>query len=185
MTNAVLDANVLFPAPLRDYLLHLAELKLFLPKWTDEIHEEWITNLLAKRRDLKRQSLESAKKAMNEAFPDSNIIRFKGGMESLHLPDAKDRHVLAAAIKSDADVIVTFNTRDFPAPYLKTFGISRQHPDDFVSHLIVAHGAKTLEALENQSRRLRNPPKSKQDVLEALKRCGLPKSAAFLQSRLA
>ena len=37
-TTVVPDANVLFPAPLRDYLIHLAELKLFLPKWMDEIH---------------------------------------------------------------------------------------------------------------------------------------------------
>ena len=157
---------------------------MFIPKWTDEIQEEWIAGLLTKRRDLKRQSLESARKAMNEAFPDSNITRYKGGIEALLLPDAKDRHVLAAAIKGDADIIVTFNTRDFPISYLKTFGILRQHPDDFVSQFIVAQAPRTLQALENHSRRLRNPPKSKEDVLEVLKRCGLPKSAALLQSRL-
>jgi predicted nucleic acid-binding protein len=184
MTTAVLDANVLFPAPLRDYLLHLAEQKLYIPKWTDEIQGEWITSLLTKRKDLSRKSLESARKAMNEAFPDSNIVRYKVAIKTLRLPDEKDRHVLAAAIKAEADCIVTFNTRDFPTSYVKSFGIISKHPDAFVEQLIADHGPQSLKALENQTDRLRNPPKSKAEVLEALKRCGLAKSAVLLESRL-
>ena len=74
--SAVLDANVLFPAPVRDLLLRLAELDLYRPKWTEEIHDEWIRNLLLKRPDIKRESLDSAKKAMNSAFPDANVSAY-------------------------------------------------------------------------------------------------------------
>ena len=116
--TAILDANVVFPAPLRDYLLSLAELNLYKPKWTEEIQEEWIKSLLVKRKDISRNSLESTKNAMNLAFPDSNITNYKSLIKSLTLPDKKDRHVLAAAIKSKADVIVTFNIKDFPVDYL-------------------------------------------------------------------
>lgn len=49
---ALLDACVLYPAPIRDLLLHLADANLYKPKWTDRIHEEWTRNLLLNRTDL-------------------------------------------------------------------------------------------------------------------------------------
>ena len=117
--TAILDANVLYPAPIRDLLLHLANVELYIPKWTEIIQEEWISNLLLKRTDLKRESLEKTKEAMNAAFPDSNITNFQEIIDSLSLPDKDDRHIVAAAIRSKADVIVTFNIKDFPKGYLK------------------------------------------------------------------
>ncbi len=60
---AILDANVLYPAPLRDYLLHLANLEMYKPKWTKIIQEEWIENLLLNRTDLKRENLEKTRDA--------------------------------------------------------------------------------------------------------------------------
>jgi hypothetical protein len=54
----VYDACVLYPAPLRDLLMHLAMTGLYQAKWTDEIHDEWIRNVLADRSDLKRTQLE-------------------------------------------------------------------------------------------------------------------------------
>lgn len=152
---ALLDANVLFPAPLRDYLLSLAEMNLYKPKWTDEIQDEWIESLLIKRKDISRKSLESAKKAMNAAFPDSNITNYKSLIKSLTLPEKKDRHVLAAAIKSKADVIVTFNIKDFPVEYLKTFDIEVQHPDEFVFHTINLNKSESFHAIKNQVMRLK------------------------------
>jgi hypothetical protein len=52
MKMAVLDANVLYPAPIRNYLLHLAERNLYAPKWTDKIHDEWIRSLCLHRKDI-------------------------------------------------------------------------------------------------------------------------------------
>ena len=92
-----------------------------------------------------------------------------------------DKHVLAAAIRGNANVIVTFNLKDFPAAYLKTFDIEPQHPDTFVSNIINLDINKAIEALNNQVKSLRNPPKTKKDVLESLKNCGLKASVALLE----
>ena len=73
----MLDANVLYPAPLRDYLLHLAGVELYKPKWTKAIQEEWVRNLLENRPDLKKENLVNTRDAMNAAFPDANIFNYE------------------------------------------------------------------------------------------------------------
>lgn len=176
MKMAVLDANVLYPAPVRDYLLHLAEQSLYFPKWTDDIHDEWIRNLIRQRKDISIQSLLSAKNAMTDAFPDANIIHYKHKIRDLDLPDREDRHVLAAAIIANAQDIVTFNVRDFPAEKIERFGIRSTHPDIFIVELIQQHQQKCFDALKTQSSRLKHPPKGINDVLSILKKCGLSKS---------
>jgi|SRR5450432_1876992 len=177
---AVLDANVLYPAPLRDYLLHLASLELYKPTWTKDIQEEWIRNLLINRSDLKRENLEITQDAMNSAFPDANITNYEELISSLSLPDDKDRHILAAAIRGNADVIVTFNLKDFPPDYLKLYDIEVQDPDEFVSNIINLDKLKAENALQNQIRSLRNPPKTRDEVLQTLKKCGLTNSVSML-----
>lgn len=96
---ALLDACILYPAPLRDLLLHIADRGLYRPKWTDKIQEEWTRNLLLNRPDLLAVQLQKTTDAMNRAFPDATIRNFEPLIASLTLPDAHDRHVLAAAIR--------------------------------------------------------------------------------------
>lgn len=182
MEMAVLDANVLYPAPVRDYLLHLAEMDLYFPKWTEEIHNEWIRSLLLQRKDIGEKSLLSAKKAMNEAFPLANIINYKYKIKDLELPDKYDEHVLAAAIISGTKTIVTFNTRDFPAAAIDTFGIRAIHPDLFILELIRQDEHMCLHALKTQTSRLKHPPKKINDVLTVLSQCGLKKSMEQISS---
>lgn len=71
--NAVLDACVLYPAPIRDLLLSFAEAGLFKPFWSDKINDEWVRNLLKNRMDLSLAKMQSTVSAMNSAFPDANI----------------------------------------------------------------------------------------------------------------
>lgn len=182
--KALLDANVLYPAPLRDFLLRLAELELFKPKWTSDIQEEWIRNILLKRTDLKRAQLERTKDMMNAAFPDSNIIKYEKLIKKLHLPDDNDRHVLAAAIKEKAHGIITFNLKDFPADYLKLFHIEALHPDDFIINLINYDKTKSLQSLNNQVKSLKNPPQSIDEVLQTLSNCGLKNSVLKLKNSI-
>ncbi len=118
---------------------------------------------------------------MNAAFPEANIFDYQRIIKELSLPDKNDRHVLAAAIKAKADVIVTFNLKDFPTDYLKGFGVEVQHPDLFISQLIKIDQKKCLVALNNQIESLKNPPKSKDDVLNALIKCGLSNSVKNLK----
>src|SRR6478736_2585668 len=122
--TAVLDACVLYPAPLRDLLLSLTVEGLFRARWSEEIHEEWIRNLLKQRSDLTRDALERTKTFMNSSVPDCVVEGYEYLINSLKLPDADDRHVLAAAIVGHADAIVTFNLKDFPSDViLQTHGI--------------------------------------------------------------
>lgn len=182
--TAVLDACVLYPAPIRDFLLHLASAELYTPKWTDRIHDEWLRNLIANRPDLEPDKLERTKQEMKKAFPDSSVEKYDSLISSVHLPDEDDRHVLAAAIRCKADVIVTFNLKDFPTKDLAPYDIEAQHPDLFISNLIDLNPEKSVAAFRKQVSILKNPPKSEAQVLESLKKCGLEMCSAKLLDNL-
>lgn len=170
---AVLDACVLYPAPVRDLLLSLADVGLYKPKWTAEIQEEWSRNLLLNRADLKKEQLEATMHAMNMAFPDANVERYEGLISGITLPDPHDRHVMAASIRARADVIVTFNLKDFPKSIAVNYDIEILHPDVFLTNLHDLHPAKAKEAFNKMVKRLKNPPKPAAEVLVTLKGCGL------------
>ncbi len=179
--TVLLDANVLYPAPVRDILLSLADKKLFQPKWSADINDEWIRNLLVNREDIKRKDLISTVDAMNKAFPDADTQYYESRMEHLFLPDPDDRHVLAAAIEAGAEGIITFNLKDFPEAALMMHGIEAMHPDDFIEELIGENTDTCFEAFEQQLNRLKNPPLTREYVLDKLLGCGLPKTAASLR----
>lgn len=65
--TVILDACALYPAPLRDFLMELAAGGLFRAKWTDQIHDEWIRNVLKNREDLTPEQLLRTKQLMNQA----------------------------------------------------------------------------------------------------------------------
>ena len=129
---AVYDANILYPAPLRDLFIRLAQAGLVRGRWTETIHDEWVRNVLKDNPHLSSERLARTRTLMNEAVRDSVINGYEDLIDSLTLPDPDDRHVLAAAIHGDAEVIVTFNLKDFPAATLDHFGIEAQHPDAFL-----------------------------------------------------
>ncbi len=170
---AILDACVLYPAPVRDLLLSLAENRLYKPKWSSEIQNEWSENLLLNRPDLKKGQLDLTIEAMNAAFPDSNVENFESLISGISLPDPDDRHVVAAAIRSKADVIVTYNLKDFPSSIEKEYDIEIQHPDIFLSNVYDLHPDKAKEAFNKMVKRLKKPPKSHSEVLETLSKSDL------------
>jgi hypothetical protein len=177
---ARLDACVLYPAPIRDLLLHLASVGLYTPKWTYQIHGEWIRNLLLNRPDLTREQLERIPEAMNNSFPDATVEGYEDLTGSIVLPDEGDRHVVAAAVLCHADVIITANLKDFPSEYLRRFGMEAQHPDYFIANLIDLDPEKGLRAFRTQVSFLKNPPKSEAEVLGTLKKVGLETTSAKL-----
>jgi len=127
----VLDASVLYPPSLRDLLMWLAAARLFVPRLTDEIHTEWIRNVLADHVNVTPAQLERTRHLMNQVAPMCLVTGYEERIQTLRLPDAKDRHVLAAAIESHVDVIVTFKLSDFPMTILQAYGIQPAHPDLF------------------------------------------------------
>jgi hypothetical protein len=98
--------------------------------------------------------------------------------QRLTLPDADDRHVLAAALACVADVIVTFNTADFPAATLRPFSIVAVEPDSFAYQLLPS-GIVASAAADHRAS-LTRPPMSAPEYLQALVRNRLPATAAAL-----
>lgn len=180
--TAIYDASVLYPAPLRDFLLRLAQTELFRVRWTEEIHREWMDAVLRNRPDLSHAQIERTRRLMDEAVPDCLVTGHEPLIEGLRLPDPGDRHVLAAAIRCQADVIVTFNTRDFPATVLDRYGIEAQHPDEFACHLIDLDQDAVRDAFRRQRAALRNPPKSVAELLDTLRRQGLVSTVELLRA---
>jgi len=121
---------------------------------------------------------------MNLAFPDANIIKYARLIASVSLPDSDDRHVLVAAVRCDADIIVTTNLKDFPAHYLQEFDIEAQHPDQFISILIDLDPEKALQAFRSQVERLKNPPLTPDQVLNTLNKSGLVMTCTKLRALL-
>jgi len=132
----LLDVCVLYPAPLRDFLLRLAVTGLFAAKWTDRIHDEWIRNLLMQRPGL-AEKLPRTRELMNRAVPDALVTGYEDLIENLELPDPDDRHVLAAAIRTGAQAIITFSLRDFPEAYLEPYDVEAIHPDKFIEQQLI------------------------------------------------
>ncbi len=179
--TAFYDANVLYPAELRNLLMHLALTGLFRAKWSADVHEEWISALLEKRPDLTRQKLERTRTLMDLHATDALVTGYEDLIPGLQLPDPNDRHVLAAAIRGQADVIVTMNLRDFPADVVGAFGIEAQHPDEFVLHLLDLALGLVIAAAETHRQSLKNPPRTASEYLETLKRQGLIQTASALR----
>lgn len=183
--TAVLDACVLYPAPLRDFLMHLALLDTFRARWSEAIHDEWIRNLLKSRADLRREQLERTRELMNLHVRDALVENYESLIDTLELPDADDRHVLAAAIHSKAEAIITFNLHDFPSEQLGKYGIEAVHPDAFILSLIEEDAETVAEALENQQKTLKNPPQTLEEVLATLEINGLERTVERLGLLLA
>jgi predicted nucleic acid-binding protein len=179
---AVYDACVLYPAPLRDFLLRLARQGVVQPRWSDTILDEVFRNILANRPDLPAQALDRTRELMSSRFPAARIEGHEALIPSLDLPDADDRHVLAAALHARAALIVTFNLRDFPATVLEPKGVVAVHPDDFVLERIADGIEPVLAALRAQVAGLSRPPTTVQDLLARLQECGLPRAVARLRA---
>lgn len=182
--TAVLDACVLYPAPLRDLLLSLASAGLFHARWTPEIEGEWTRNLLANRPDLNLAQLRITQERMTAAIPDCMVTHYEPLIAGLSLPDPDDRHVLAAAIAGHADAIVTVNLKDFPASILATYSLEAQHPDNFVMNQLELREYEALAAIKRMRARLRNPPRSPVEFIDTLQQNGLVQSARRLRERI-
>ncbi len=176
----VLDACVLYPSFLRDLMIRLGLTGLYQPKWSATIEDEWQRNLLANRTDLTPEQIQRTAALMNTAVPDAMITGFEPLIDSVDLPDVDDRHVVAASVRSNSEIIVTFNLKDFPAPALNAFGIEALHPDDFVMDLFDLNRALVLSAVTTQRSNLRRPPMSVDEYLEALLRQGMAQTVKEL-----
>jgi predicted nucleic acid-binding protein len=182
--TALYDACVLYPAPLRDLLMRLAQTGLFRARWTNDIHREWIENLLRNEPHRERAKLERTRDLMNRAVLDCLITGYEPLIPALELPDPDDRHVLAAAIQGRADVIVTSNLKHFPAAVLRNHGVEAQHPDEFISNLIGLEPAIVYATVKQQREGLKNPPQTAEALLVTLEKQELAQTVAALRKAI-
>ena len=174
---ALLDANVLFPFRKRDILLRFPPAGLFHARWTERILDEWTLNLLEQKPHLER-SVRSQRHAIHEHFAEALVTGFEPLIETLELPDADDRHVLAAAIRCGAQHIVTDNLADFPAHILGRFDIEAIDADGFLSRTFDLHQSGALGVLRTLREACSNPPFTPSEFVRDLTAKGLPRLAA-------
>lgn len=174
----VLDANVLFPVRIRDVLLQFAHDGLFRARFTDEILGEWTRSLIREKPHLE-QSIRRQEELIRKKFDECFVTGHLPLIASLELPDPDDRHVLAAAIRCSAQVIVTENHKDFPSDILDDFDIETLSADDMLANTYDLFRGEGVRSLRRIRQRYGNPPFTASEFLLDLTRCGLPKLAAM------
>jgi predicted nucleic acid-binding protein len=178
----VYDASVLYPNTLRDLLIRIAQSGLVQARWTELIVDEMFAALKGDRPDLDRAKLDRTRALMATAVRDWKVTDFEPLIDSLKLPDPDDRHVLAAAIRARAQVIVTSNLKDFPVEDLRKWDIEPKSPDAFVRDQLGLDRDVVVAAIQQIADSWRNPPGTPTDVLDRLERSGLAVSVAELRT---
>jgi predicted nucleic acid-binding protein len=175
-------ANVLYPSTLRDLLIRIAQAGLVQAKWSDRILDEVFDNLKRNRPDLDPEKLDRTRFLINRAVRDCLVVGYEPIEPGLDLPDPDDHHVLAAAIKARAQVIVTRNRKDFPADALAQWNIDVKSRDQFVLDQIDLNREAVYGSVQRIADSWTSPPGTIGDVLNRLEGDGLVESVAQLRS---
>lgn len=176
----VLDTNVIYPITIRDILFWFAYDELYTPKWSKHIFDEWKDVMT--RKGVDDDEIDKRVKNALMIFPDAMVEKYEALIDNLELPDEKDRHVLAAAIKVNANLIVTNNQKDFPEEYLNQYGLVAKSPDYFLCDIIDLNHEKSLQAFNNLVANKKNPPLDEFQVLDQLRKVGLKDTADYLHT---
>ena len=182
--TALIDANVLAGALTRNVVLSLADAGFYRARWSADILDE-MERAIARMLETKGDPDSSGRSrrhraAVERAFPEGAVEGFEALTAELDLPDPNDRHVLAAAIKVGAQVIVTENAKDFPDQTLEPYGIERRSADGFIADAIDLDPAGAVEALRHMRRRLKRPDIDPPTLILKLEAVGLVETANLL-----
>lgn len=158
------DTNALFGAKLCDLTLQLAEEGAFRPLWSDQVLEELTRNLTARYGSATSSRVER----MRQAFPDAAVTGYESLIPAMTC-DEKDRHVLAAAARADAEVLVTFNVRDFPETSTQPFGIVVRTPDEFLQDQLDLYPSLCIRSIYQLADIYEAPALSPRQVVDALR----------------
>lgn len=173
---ALLDACVLAPLVTREALFAAARHGLFHARWSARIEAEWAHAAAKEARGLSPQMIAGDLALARAAFPDALVTEWEALEGPLSLPDWDDRHVLAAAVKANARLLITDNLRDFPSRALAAYGIRPVAADAFLSELYAERPTAMASALREMASAA--PPEAMSSGLPALlKRARLPQLA--------
>lgn len=176
------DACVLYPNTLRDLLIRVAQSGIVQAKWTDRILDEMTDALRKNRPDIPNEKLHHLRQQMVDAVADCLVTGYEGLADGLKIPDEGDRHVIAAAVRAGAQVIVTSNVRDFPGEALAPLGIEAKSPDDFIQDQIEIDDRTVYACVQQIADSRSDPPDSTDDVMRQLENAGLVRSMAALRT---
>lgn len=179
---AVLDTNVIYPVITRDLLFWFAHYDMYTPKWSKHIFDEW-ASVMQRKGISSEESLKRIRKA-NQAFPDALVNNYEGLIDRIDLPDDKDRHVVAAAIKTNAHIIVSNNIKHFPETTLNTYGLKVKNADDFLTDIIDLNSEIAIEAFREMVLNKKKPELDEFEVLNRLRKIGLNDTANYLHALL-
>lgn len=153
-TRVLIDACILIPYQLSEFLLRLASAGMYEPVWSAEILDELHRNLIAKI-GLSEEKADRRIARMQALFPYAAVDgyeAFQDLAESLGT-DPKDRHVAAAALHGRADVLITNNEKDFPVAALARYGVQVVKPDDFLRDQLELDPTSPSESSNNNAPR--------------------------------
>jgi predicted nucleic acid-binding protein len=185
--TALVDANVLAGALTRNLILSLAEDGFFRVRWSAEILDESeraITKMVVGRHPDPSAHASEQRRRIERAFPDAEVEGYEPLVAGLTLPDENDRHVLAAAIRTAAAVIVTDNIKDFPNDTLALFDIQRIGADDFVADVIDLDPVGSVTALRRMRQRFQRPGIDAEHLVRRIEAIGLTRTANLLLNEL-
>jgi len=158
----------------------LAGTDLFRASWSSGVEQELLRTIPRERPDIRIEQVQRILELMRGHLPGALVTGYEGLINGIELPDLDDRHIVAAAIRAQAQVIVTANLRDFPAQALCQYDIEAIHPDEFILDLLDLSPATVVTVLKGVRQRWRNPPHDADQFNEALRACGLPMTATAL-----
>jgi predicted nucleic acid-binding protein len=178
---AFLDTCALYGGYLCDTLLRLAEADVFRPLWSADVLAELDRNL--RERGLPAAAVEHRITEMRRAFPDAEVTGYQPLIASMTC-DEKDRHVLAAAVRARAEVLVTFNVRDFPPESTNAYDVEILDTDSFLLDQLDLYPGLVMSALQRQSNAYKRPETVLPDLLTRLAAAGVPGFAAEARRHL-
>jgi len=176
----IIDTNVLHPLWVRDILFWFAYYDLLRLAWTDDILKEWVE--VMRRKRLSEDLIINRIKKVNKAFPEAKIEDYQPYLDCLDLPDKDDRHVVAAAIKTNAKFVITYNLKDFPSNKLSQYKIMAIDPDTFISNCITRNESTSILAFRSLVETKSNPKLPISEVIDILHNNGLIKTAKHLRT---
>lgn len=176
--KALLDTNVIYPVIIRDLLFWFAHYELYTIKWSHHIFDEWERVMI--RKGITQEECNKRIKNAIDAFPDALVKDYEELIPLLTLPDENDCHVLAAAIKTNAHVIVSNNIKDFPEEILKVYGLTIKTADAFLTDIIDLKPRLAIIAFKEMVRHKKDPHYDASEVLQQLRRNSLKDAADYL-----
>ncbi len=187
--TVLVDACSLVPPLTRNLLLSLAEGDFFRLRWSarilDEVERAIERSYSRKGGEVGAKRAARARDAMHRAFEDAGVTGYEELLSGLgELPDANDAHVIAAAVKTRASVIVTENLRDFPERILKPLDLEAKRADEFIADTVDLDVGRAIPIVRRMRERLKRPEKTPEALLLDMEASGLTHTVDSLRAHV-